>query len=237
MIISNSWNFVYIHLHKCAGTSVETALSKVLTYNDILIGSTKYGEQQQNFFKRTIGLNKHSGASEVKAFVGAAAWENYFSFAFVRHPLDRLYSLYNYSLRLVAPFRDELGDFDPFNLDSYPKTAPFTFQSVRSVLQSMDFNEYVLNELTWKDPGAAVQSASLCENGKIIVKRVFKVEEMDAAWKRVGERFPGVDSISRLNASSLSENQVSPKLLLSSEATERVLEIYNEDLRNFEYRY
>ena len=222
-------------MHKCAGTSVETALSKILSYNDILIGSTKVGEDQQEFFKRTIGLNKHSGASDVKAFVGEEAWDNFFTFAFVRHPIDRLYSLYNYSRRMVEPFRHRLDEFDPNDVGTYPKTPPFTFHSVRSVLQSADFNDYVLNECTWRDPGSARQADSLCENGELILKRVFKVENIDAAWKRISDRFPGIDTLNRLNDSSPEGVVKNPKSLLGKEALSKVLEFYSDDFRIFDY--
>ena len=44
MIISLNRRFVFVPIHKCAGTSVEVALGKLLRHNDVVIGPTKRGE-------------------------------------------------------------------------------------------------------------------------------------------------------------------------------------------------
>jgi hypothetical protein len=70
MIISLNRRFVFVHIHKCAGTSVEMALGKLLRHNDFVIGSTKSGEKNQEFFKKATGLNKHSTALEARRWMG-----------------------------------------------------------------------------------------------------------------------------------------------------------------------
>ena len=44
MIICHSRKYVFIHIHKTGGTSVESALEPTLHWNDLLLGSTPFGE-------------------------------------------------------------------------------------------------------------------------------------------------------------------------------------------------
>src|SRR5262245_17708450 len=117
MIISLNKRYVFVHIHKCAGTSIEVALAKSLRHNDIVLGSTKSGEKYQEFFKRTIGLNKHSTAQEARGFLGETMYAKFFKFAIVRHPVERLHSLYSYALKLA---RDaELSDEERVHQNSH----------------------------------------------------------------------------------------------------------------------
>ncbi len=44
-------------------------------------------------------LDKHSTAREIRACVSPEIWNDYFTFAFVLHPVTRAISLYNYMAR------------------------------------------------------------------------------------------------------------------------------------------
>jgi hypothetical protein len=45
MIISHKYRFIFIHIRKCAGTSVTRALVSLLGKEDIVIGCTAEGEK------------------------------------------------------------------------------------------------------------------------------------------------------------------------------------------------
>ena len=61
MILGKHKHFIFIHLEKCGGTSVENALAPYLLWDDIIMGSTHFGEQLQAFY-----FNYH-GHQNVKA--------------------------------------------------------------------------------------------------------------------------------------------------------------------------
>lgn len=190
MIISPNKRFVFIHLHKCAGTSVEHALSELLGVNDLVIGSTIEGEKQKDFFRETLGLRKHGTAQDACKFLGAERYAQFYSFAFVRHPVDRLRSLYNYSRTLAANRPLTAEERTQYEADgSFPKRAPYKFKAVQAAMRAQNFNEFVLDKATWKDQGTLPQWASLSdEHGKGMVNFIGKVETMAADWAVVSKR-------------------------------------------------
>jgi hypothetical protein len=101
MIISNSKKYIFIHIHKAAGTSVHFALDDTLAWNDISIGSTPFGEQIQQPYFRRFNLQKHSSAQDIRKIVGEGTWSNFFRFTFVRHPFNRAVSLYTFIHEMV----------------------------------------------------------------------------------------------------------------------------------------
>lgn len=187
MIISLNKRYVFVHIHKCAGTSIEVALGKALRHNDIVLGSTKSGEKYQDFFKRAIGLNKHSTALEARKFLGEAMYDKFYKFAFVRHPVDRLHSLYSYALKLAhdAPLSEE----EQRKLDAHgewPDRPPFRYKAVAAALESSSFSDFALHPLTWADAGAQPQWKSVCDDsGQLIVDFVGKVENIEQDFKQV----------------------------------------------------
>lgn len=102
MIISASRSFIFIHLEKCGGTSVESALQPYLHWSDLIIGSTDYGEKyQQNLYERysieevnQSMLWKHSTAKEIEKFILPENWNDFTKISVVRDPVDLIKSLY-----------------------------------------------------------------------------------------------------------------------------------------------
>ena len=74
MIINHNKKYVFVHIHKTAGTSI--------SINMLKSGGIKY-------------KNKHSFITELEN-----EYKNYFKFSFVRNPWDRLVSWYNMFLNL-----------------------------------------------------------------------------------------------------------------------------------------
>lgn len=190
MIISLNRRYVFVHIHKCAGTSIEVALAKSLKHNDIVLGSTKSGEKYQEFFKRAIGLNKHSTALEARGFLGDALYAKFYKFAFVRNPIDRLHSLYSYALKLAhdADLTDEeRRQFEQSG--QWPDRPPFRYKAVAAALESKSFSEFALHPLTWADAGAQPQWQSVCNpHGELIVDFVGKVESIEQDFNHICEK-------------------------------------------------
>jgi hypothetical protein len=101
MIISKSKNFVYIHLDKCGGTSIETALEPFLSWSDIIIGSSPFGEKMYLAYQeKDNSLRKHSTSADIKSFIGKD-WDSMYKFATVRNPEKIMISLYFYIKEMI----------------------------------------------------------------------------------------------------------------------------------------
>lgn len=233
MIISLNKRYVFVHIHKCAGTSIEVALAKSLKHNDIVLGSTKSGEKYQEFFKRSIGLNKHSTAVEARGFLGEAMYAKFFKFAFVRNPIDRLHSLYSYALKLANDA--ELTDHERHQFETngqWPDRPPFRYKAVAAALESKSFSEFALHPLTWADAGAQPQWQSVCNaHGELIVDFIGKVESIEQDFGHICEKLEVTVPLEVRNSS----HETKSAHALSPLALSTVRERFARDFQLFGY--
>ena len=96
MIVSHSRRFIFVHVNKAGGTSMELALAPHLAWNDLVLGTTELGQAMKGPYQRVFGLSEHSSLDEIAAVCGREIVRAYFSFALVRHPVARLVSMYNF---------------------------------------------------------------------------------------------------------------------------------------------
>ena len=91
MIISDTKKFVFIHVPKAGGSSVRAVLNP---YATVIPWQHRVGKLHGSKNKL---LTKHVSASVVRKHIGVHNWSDYFSFAFVRNPWDRVVSNYFYA--------------------------------------------------------------------------------------------------------------------------------------------
>lgn len=91
-MISDDRECIFVHIPRCAGTSIE---------NVIWPGERSEDDLWQGFIDpyhnryQTGGL-QHLFAQQIRSEVGASRFTSYFKFAVVRNPFDRLVSQFNY---------------------------------------------------------------------------------------------------------------------------------------------
>ena len=105
MVINDQYHFIFVHVPKAAGTSLTTTL-RTLPGNEVVTThpTTKH-ETVSEWHARTSGDARAQRLRD-------GALENYLTFGFVRHPWDRMSSLYHY-LRDVRP-REEIDTIRSF---------------------------------------------------------------------------------------------------------------------------
>ncbi|NEO31070.1 MAG: sulfotransferase family protein [Symploca sp. SIO3C6] len=84
MLIDHQHKFIFIHIGKTGGTSIEQVLCD---YLNIDFAKTELNPEGEWW--------KHAWAGDMKKYVGEQTWHDYFTFAFTRHPFDMILSLYS----------------------------------------------------------------------------------------------------------------------------------------------
>ena len=106
MIISYSKNFVYIHLDKCGGTSIEDAIKPYLSVSDIKLGGLTFNTSEEDLYLKKYNLKKHSDAKSIKLFLGKD-WDTLYKFTTVRNPKEVMISLFYYVKQNYKPNTDD----------------------------------------------------------------------------------------------------------------------------------
>jgi len=152
MIISHKYKFIFIHIPKCAGTSITRTLAPLLGEHDLVIGCTPEGERLHQENMKKGGLTKHSTAQQIMQHVGPEIWNSYFKFSFVRNPWDLLVSWYLWSLK--TEWDDEKN-------------------TIKRIRELEDFEDYLYSPFVSKTNYLDFISDN---NGNIIVDYVGKTE-------------------------------------------------------------
>ncbi len=194
MIVCHSHKFIFVHLHKTAGTSVKEAIQPHLRGNDIVVGADIQAQSSSSKSDHSLLLlNKHSPAQRIRRAVGMETWNSYFKFSYVRHPFDRLVSLYEFfnRVRRNNPIRPgilkRLVSFGQTNTDpNHPDKPPWSWKGMQALLTTNDFSGFIRSELLSKAQGAKPQARSLSlKSGELLVDFVGKVENISEDWEKV----------------------------------------------------
>jgi len=190
MIISNSHRFIFIHVHKCAGSTISHALQPTIQWNDIELGVSSYGEAIQSTYRDRFGLWKHSPAFDVRRVVGDQIFGDYFKFAFVRNPFFRVISFYTF----IQKLQTSCTPSQRAAIDKWPIS--------RALSGSTSFSEFIRHP-DFQEPHMFRLLADRPYNKSLLVDFVGKVEgfEQDFAYvcNRIG--VPAPANITRMNAS------------------------------------
>jgi len=110
MRISHKHKFLFIEVTKTGSTSIRGALSQ---FSDIPATTEKDSPHPLNILNHTSPFRIHAPAWELKNQFKESEWNwsEYFKFAFVRNPWDRLVSMHNYKLRRTQTWNDFMSEF------------------------------------------------------------------------------------------------------------------------------
>jgi hypothetical protein len=105
VIISHTHKYIFIKSLKTGGTSVEAALSKHCSENDVVtpLGDYWFNRDDKGAWihssMNSEGFSQHDPAAEVKRKVPAEIWDGYFKFSITRNPWDRVVSHFAWEAR------------------------------------------------------------------------------------------------------------------------------------------
>ena len=97
-IISNNYNFLFIHIPKCGGSSIEIEFERLAKWGDFVVGSTPNGYKLEKIFSELFGLDKHTSPGKLKRILGDK-WSQYKKVTIVRNPKKIIESYYKFGKR------------------------------------------------------------------------------------------------------------------------------------------
>jgi hypothetical protein len=240
MIISQSRRFIFIHIHKAGGTSVEFGLAPYLAWNDIILGSTPLGEAINIPYNAQYRLNKHSSIGDLERVCGAETIVGYYVFSVVRHPLDRLCSLYNFVGSIISRWAisqgispNDVQDYLKKNPDALKKASELTWPASRAFIGTSDFSSFIRdNNLVW-EIGYHTQVSRLKNSvDGTLGGTIFRLEDR-SKWIPELRKTLGVEfSLPHKNSSEL---KLATRDMVSIEDKNYIEEYYAEDYAAFGY--
>ena len=241
MIICHSRQFIFVHIHKFAGTSISAAIEPSLSRNDVVLGGMN-DDQFNHGGIQSLGLHKHSTAQEIRNALGAETWDSYFKFSTVRHPIHRLISFYefirrvhdqNRSSSIFTALSEKVG-MPSKTAPAYPDEEPWTWPGMKAHLESGDFSEFIRSNHLKQEQGINPQTRALTDgHGDLLVNHVVKVEQLESEWSNLGTRI-GVSA--ELNFANESPRQFyNVRDYLQDGDLEYLKSFYADDFTLFEY--
>ena len=167
MLISDSHQFIFVHIRKAAGSSIRDTLEPLSlvkpTYNWSKIKS-RFLRTEKDYKK--YAFRQHDSINVARRLMPSELFESYFKFAFVRNPWDRLVSEYEFIRR-----RPDHG--------RHSKVMKMGFEKY-IVYQSKRFDAHQINMLADK-------------NGNLLMDFIGKFENLHDDWNRVTDKL-GIES-------------------------------------------
>lgn len=211
MLISYQPAFLFIHIDKAAGTSIQRALQSFAEQradNRLRRRLTWLGPLNRlGGLYRSVEFPEHVTAATVKNCLPAGLYAGLFKFAFVRNPWDRLVSRYSYLLRNTG----------------HPRH--------RMVKAMNGLDEYVDWEIR---RGKMFQHTYVCDaGGKSIVDFVGYFERLNEDFAKVCARLGVKAELPQANKSSHKDyrSYYTPAL------REKVAQYFQQDIERFGYDF
>ncbi|WP_168028782.1 sulfotransferase family 2 domain-containing protein [Falsiroseomonas selenitidurans] len=202
-MISHAHRTIFVHIQKTGGTSVTAAFGQPINAPD-----------------------KHHRADQLRERLGAAVWDSYFTFAFVRNPWDRLVSWWS----MIDAMRPRLDSGAPLNAFSR-----YVLRSARS------FEEFLLHATEEIVEEGGAKSITRCQTdylvdsqGRLLVDFVGRFETLEADFSRIAARLPQPPApLRHMNRSRRSDYRqyYTPRL------ADLVAARFSKDIERFGYRF
>ena len=170
MIISHRKKFIWVHLPKCAGTSIRELLqTNPIFQADVLpMWHTKRPINWKEYPKVDTNLWTHSSAKEIRTYFDERGyiWDDYFKFAFIRNPWERAVSSYEYFRQIVSK-NENAPDFNKSLSEMAIDQPPKNF-IMRDIHSNWKPHNYIYDD-----------------DGKLMVDFVGKVENIEQDFEAV----------------------------------------------------
>jgi len=239
MIISPSRRFIFVHIHKAGGTSIERVYAPFRRWDDLLFDETPLGLELEAALGVRFGLGKHSSLEQLRAALGAD-FDKFRTLALVRAPVPRAVSLFNFAATVVAglPRRHALfgrltGAYTNSKhlLDRFPELR---WPAVQAFLEGGSFSGFLRHPVLMREPGFETQTERLSVDGVLAVDDFFRLEEIDRSAPSI-LGLMGLPAGTPMPHENRSKVQIAPANI-SAEDRRLIAERFAADYENFGYK-
>jgi hypothetical protein len=162
MLISDSHQFIFVHIRKAAGSSIRDTLEPL----SLIKPEDTWSKIKSRFLRwekdyKKYAFRQHDSITVAKRLMPPELFESYFKFAFVRNPWDRLVSEYEFIRR-----RPDHG--------RHSKVMKMGFEKY-IIYQSKRFDAHQINMLADKD-------------GNLLMDFIGKFENLHDDWNRITDK-------------------------------------------------
>jgi chondroitin 4-sulfotransferase 11 len=206
--ISYTYNTVFIHIPKCAGTTIEKILGTCTL--------REYYHPRQDAKNGKIKTPQHSTYLELKSDL-AINWNDYFVFSVVRNPYSRFVSEYNYRRNLFM--NTKLKEHDPVNFETFVNSLNI---EVPKRIQQFDGHLETQTSFLKNESGSIEPSI-----------QIFRFEDLAPCWTKLEEK-TGVQYKTYL-WSRKSIDSTPYQSFYTPDIKSIIYEFYKEDFVNFGY--
>ena len=217
-MVSKTKKFIYIHINKCAGTSITRFLKSYLHYDS----------------QSKIWPKSHATLQEIYDVMDIDEFNSFYKFATIRNPYDRLKSIYYYGLRVGGMLGT--NNFDELVKEPYNQFNMSTFENfILNLPQNKKICES--SKETFNTMFLSITDY-LSVNGEIKVSRVIPFEYLNHDLKIIQKKLdltdPNQKELPHLNKrSNKLKNKYSSNY--SNKMKKVVKEVYEQDFKNFNF--
>lgn len=218
MLISKRYNFIFVHIYKCGGTSVASALVPYANLRFRFTYEWFLSRKAIGLFERTLclqdkgqsfftGYHKHSSALEIRDKLGDSVFNRYYTFTFVRNPFTFVYSLFRY----IGGTRSHKD---------------------HAIVRQMSFDQFIEYHI---DSNPSTQKSLISDtNGVVLVNFVGRFESITEDFNRLcrDANIPAC-TLPHLNSSTNFTNSIPGRF--SSFAQDQICKYYYDDFETFSY--
>lgn len=168
MLVCPSRAYIFIHVQKTAGSSIDAALRRV--------SPRAVSHFPDLSACRDPMKNKHLFACDLKQYLGDELWHSYYKFAFVRNPWSRLVSWYTMCVeRPSTPFmwfvKENASCFEEFLHLTYGRAKKTTFNQIDYI---SDENGQVIVDYVGRFETLKEDFAHICKQLQVSVELPHK---------------------------------------------------------------
>lgn len=236
MIFSPSRKLIFIHIPKCGGSSVERAYEDFSLYDDIILGSTKFGQQIDSYFQKKFGLCKHSLPMDIINIVGEQKWIDFKTFALIRNP----FSVYESYYRFISGIFIRHSQSENISVTELKKRVlntetGYPFESwylAQAYASTHDFEQFFDKMLAYKKfPVSPFSDCLLLNDSLLRVDHVYKLEEINKLWDALDICL----SDGKIHRRHSNKSLKKIKIKWAARHTDLILNHHEEDFIRFNY--